>query len=184
MLTVLIASLIGRTVPLKPSSMLLETTEAVDGLRFPKQFCGSGGSNLLRRSTASVVSNNIEDGFNGTVLPMREAIRTVNMDYVKKLDGHLNFIAENIEKSSRGEVVTFGFTSLCRFPIYEANFGWGKPVWVGSTKLLYHNFVTFFDTKSEDGIEAWITLKEEDMAKFEMDKEVLPYVSFAKNSVF
>ena len=138
----------------------------------------------ISQSTASVVSNNIEDGFNGTVLPMREAIRTVNMDYVKKLDGHLNFIAENIEKSSRGEVVTFGFTSLCRFPIYEADFGWGKPVWVGSTKLLYHNLVTFFDTKSEDGIEAWITLKEEDMAKFEMDKEVLPYVSFAKNSVF
>lgn len=141
----------------------------------------------LSMSTATVVSNNIEDGFNGTVLPMREAIRTVNMDYVKKLrdsDGHLNFITENTEKSSRGEVVTFGFTSLCRFPIYEADFGWGKPVWVGSTKLLYHNLVTFFDTKSGDGIEAWITLKEEDMAKFERDKEVLPYVSFAKNCVF
>ena len=138
----------------------------------------------LSQSTASVVSNNIEDGFNGTVLPMREAIRTVNMDYVKKLrdsDGHLNFITENTEKSSRGEVVTFGFTSLCRFPIYEADFGWGKPVWVGSTKMLYHNIVTFIDTKSGDGIEAWICLKEEDMVKFEMDKEVLTYISLAKN---
>ena len=44
--------------------------------------------------------------------------------------------------------------------------------------------VTSIDTKSGDGIEAWICLKEEDMVKFEMDKEVLTYVSLAKSSVF
>ena len=76
------------------------------------------------------------------------------------------------------------FTSLRRFPIYEADFGWGKSVWVGSPKMLYHNIFTFIDTKSGDGVEAWIYLKEADMVKFEMDKEVLMYVSLAKNSVF
>ncbi|KAK4597762.1 hypothetical protein RGQ29_015326 [Quercus rubra] len=111
----------------------------------------------------------------------------VNMDYVKKLwdsDGRFNYRTENAEKLNRGEVVPMVFTSLCRFPIYEADFGWGKPVWVGSTKMLYHNIVTSIDTKSGDGIEAWICLKEEDMVKFEMDKQVLTYVSLAKSCVF
>ena len=79
------------------------------------------------------------------VLPMRDAIKKVNMDYVKKLwdsDGRFNYRIENAEKLNRGEVVPMVFTSLCRFPIYEADFGWGKPVWVGSTKMLYHNIVT------------------------------------------
>ena len=49
--------------------------------------------------------------------------------------------------------------------------------------MLYPNLVTFFDTKSGDGIEAWINLMEEDMAKFEEDKEVMEYVSLVKNSV-
>ncbi len=141
----------------------------------------------ISQSTVSVVSNDTEDGFSGIVLPMRDSIRRVNVDYVQKLlesDGHLNFIAENIEKTNKGEVVSFAFTSLCRYPIYEADFGWGKPVWAGSTKLLYNNLVTFFDTKSGNGIEAWINMMEEDMDKFEKDKEVLAYVSLPKNSVF
>ena len=138
----------------------------------------------LSQPTNFAVSNNTEDGFSGMVLPMRDAIKKVSMDYIKKLwdsDGRFNYRTENAVKINKGEVVPMVFTSLCRFPIYEADFGWGKPVWVGSTKMLYHNIVTFIDTKSGDGIEAWICLKEEDMVKFEMDKEVLTYVSLAKN---
>ena len=40
--------------------------------------------------------------------------------------------------------------------------------------------VYFFDTMLRDGIEAWISLKEEDMAKFEADEELLTYVSPSK----
>ena len=58
-----------------------------------------------------------------------------------------------------------------------SEFGWGEPIWVGSAKLLYRNLVTFLDTKSGNGIEVWINLEVEDMAKFEVDKELLAYVS-------
>ncbi len=111
---------------------------------------------------------------------MRDSIREVNVDYVKKLqesDGHLNFMKERAASIKKGEVVSFSFTSLCRFPIYEADFGWGKPVWVGSASLTFKNLVTFFDTNSGNGIEAWVNLKEEDMVKFERDEELLAYVS-------
>ena len=41
-----------------------------------------------------------------------------------------NVVHEAIEK---GEEDVFLFTSWCRFPFYEADFGWGKPVWISRT---------------------------------------------------
>lgn len=111
---------------------------------------------------------------------VREAIQEVNMDYVKKLregEGHLNFMKERSAQISKGEVVPFSFTSLCRFPTYEADFGWGKPMWVGSSPLPYRNLVVFLDTRDGGGIEAYANLKPEDMALFEKDKELLSLVS-------
>lgn len=108
---------------------------------------------------------------------MRDAIRNLSGDqYVAKLsegDKLLNFMKERAKGVNTGEVVSFSFTSLCGFPLYEADFGWGKPIWVGSASLTFKNLVVFLDTRSGDGIEAWINLKLEDMAKLEADKELL-----------
>ncbi|KAL2510316.1 HXXXD-type acyl-transferase family protein [Forsythia ovata] len=92
-------------------------------------------------------------------------------------DKHLKFVKERAAQANKGDLVTFNFTSLCRFPLYEADFGWGRPVWVGSASLTYKNLVTFMDTKSGDGIEAWIHLKKEDMVKFEADMELNAFLS-------
>ncbi|KAA8529717.1 hypothetical protein F0562_034183 [Nyssa sinensis] len=117
----------------------------------------------------------------GLVKQMRGTIKSIDGNYVTKSQRegfeHLNFIKETAEKVTRGEVVSFSFTSLCRLPLYEVDFGWGKPVRTGSAKLTFRNLVTFMDTRSGDGIEAWINLDEEDMAKFEADKELLACVS-------
>lgn len=115
---------------------------------------------------------------------VRDAIKQVNGEYVRKLregEGHLNSLKEQAARFSRGELVSFSFTSLCRFPIYEADFGWGKPAWVGSASLTFKNLIVFMDTKTGDGIEAWVNLKEEDMAKFEQDNELLAIVSPSVN---
>ncbi|CAN6721774.1 unnamed protein product [Malus baccata var. baccata] len=111
---------------------------------------------------------------------VREALKQVDRDYIKKLqegEGFLSFLKERSSQVKRGEVVSFSFTSLCRFPIYDADFGWGKPVYAGSASFTFKNLVSLFDTTSGDGVEAWINLKEEDMEKFEADEEVLKYVS-------
>lgn len=124
-----------------------------------------------------------EDGFYDVINKIREGIKKVNAEYVKQLqdsnsaDGHLNFIKTRAASFMKGEIVTFSFTSLCRFPVYVADFGWGKPVWLGSARLTFKNLCSFFDTRCGDGIEAWINLKEDDMAKLEADKEFLSYVS-------
>ncbi|KAA8529713.1 hypothetical protein F0562_034187 [Nyssa sinensis] len=127
----------------------------------------------------------------GVVNSVRDAIKRINGDYVKKLqragDEHLNFMKDRAEKVTKGGVVSFSFTSLCRFPLYEADFGWGKPIWVGSASLTFKNLVVFMDTKQGGGIEAWVNLKEDDMAKFQSDKEFLEHVlpnQDAKNSLF
>ncbi|KAL0372949.1 UNVERIFIED_CONTAM: Vinorine synthase [Sesamum calycinum] len=113
---------------------------------------------------------------------VREAIRSVNGEYVAQLrqgDKHLNFLKQRMAQANKSELVTFNFTSLCRFPLYGADFGWGKPVWVASAGLRYKNVVTFMDTATGEGIEAWINLRHEDMEKFEADLELQEFLSKA-----
>ena len=120
-----------------------------------------------------------EDGF-GLVKQVRDQISRIDKDYVKKLregSDHLDFLTDVCQDFSKGELVSLSFTSLCRFPLYEYDFGWGKPAWIGSPALTFKNLVIFMDTKSGDGIEAYINLEEDDMAKFESDHELLAFVS-------
>ncbi|XVF85148.1 hypothetical protein PTKIN_Ptkin17bG0095100 [Pterospermum kingtungense] len=111
---------------------------------------------------------------------MKHSINEINKEFVKKIqDGynHLEFARERTASYAKGDVVPLGFTSLCRFPIYDADFGWGKPIWAGSASRDINNLVVFLDTVDGNGIEAWVALKEDDMAKFDSDKELLPYVN-------
>ncbi|CAI9775334.1 unnamed protein product [Fraxinus pennsylvanica] len=55
---------------------------------------------------------------------IREAITSVNRDYVAKLREGLIPKLDIIDE----HLVRFGFTSLCRFPLYDVDFGWGKPI--------------------------------------------------------
>lgn len=69
-------------------------------------------------------------------------------------------------------------SSLCRLPLYDTDFGWGKPVWVANVRPEYDDSAVFFDTRDGKGIELWIRLPEQDMAIFEQDPIILAYASF------
>ncbi|KAL0447211.1 UNVERIFIED_CONTAM: Stemmadenine O-acetyltransferase [Sesamum latifolium] len=128
------------------------------------------------------------DGASELLWKVREAIRALNGEYVAQLrqgDKHLNFITERMGQGNKGELVTFTFTSLCWFPLYEADFGWGKPVWVETLAgMWYKNLVFFTDTATGDGIEARINLRKEDMEKFEADLELQEFLSKPKTFGF
>ncbi|TKY56080.1 Vinorine synthase [Spatholobus suberectus] len=134
------------------------------------------------RITMTIPSLNT--GEHGLVKQVRDEIKKIDKDYVRKLqDGneHLDFLKDSLYRVlMKGELVSFNITSLCRFPLYEADFGWGKPTWVGSPALTFKNLVVFIDTKNGDGIEAYVSLKVEDMTKFEADEELLAYVNKAR----
>ncbi|WOG82599.1 hypothetical protein DCAR_0101764 [Daucus carota subsp. sativus] len=60
-------------------------------------------------------------------------------------------------------------SSWSRFPFYETDFGWGKPVWASSVYFPCKNMVLLMDNKKGDGFEAWVSLDEADMNIFEQD---------------
>lgn len=110
---------------------------------------------------------------------IRESIKKVDSEYVKTLQGGgmLGSVGEQVQRVARGEVVRFTFTSLCGLPIYEADFGWRKPIWAGSPSMPFKNQIAFTDTVSGEGIEAKVQLTEEDMVKFQDDRELLELVA-------
>ncbi|KAG5568695.1 hypothetical protein H5410_064294 [Solanum commersonii] len=72
-----------------------------------------------------------------------------------------------IEKFAQGdEIDVYPSTSWCRFCWYETDFGWGKPFWV-----------SLVECDAFDGIEAWVSLKENDMAQFERGPNILSSTS-------
>ncbi|KAL8550665.1 hypothetical protein ACS0TY_009179 [Phlomoides rotata] len=138
-----------------------------------------GNFSRFALTTPAVEDGRVMDGDHELLRKFREAIRAVDGAYVAGLrDGekHVNLMRERTAQTVKGELVTFSFTSLCRFPLYEADFGWGKPVWVGSAMMTYNNLVTFMDPSSGDGLEAWVIMKKEDMRKFEADFELQKFI--------
>ncbi|KAE8055574.1 hypothetical protein FH972_012404 [Carpinus fangiana] len=77
---------------------------------------------------------------------------------------------------NRKELVVYKCSSWCKFPLYETDFGWGKPAWMTSANKLVSNTISLLDTSS-GGVEALITLDEEEMAIFERHEELLEFAS-------
>ncbi|KAA8533258.1 hypothetical protein F0562_033209 [Nyssa sinensis] len=171
-----VAATQGKEEEEEPSKRLINMVCQLVNLRtrtdppLPENYFG----NIVSFPMATPSMDSKEDCY-GVINSIREAIKKVDGDYVKKLQGGEEHFMEDPAK--KGGVVSFTFSSLCRFPIYEADFGWGKPVWVASASLTKKNVVLFMDTKVGNGIEAWINMEEEDMAKFQSDKEFLALFS-------
>ncbi|PWA66790.1 pelargonidin protein [Artemisia annua] len=63
-------------------------------------------------------------------------------------------------------VSVFPFTSWCKFPFYEVDFGLGRPVWVASSAGPA-SMVTLLDGQGGCGVDAYANLEIEDMQRFE-----------------
>ncbi|KAL5990991.1 hypothetical protein ACLOJK_011897 [Asimina triloba] len=119
-------------------------------------------------------------------MKIRGGIRKIDAEYIKELQ-RPNGVSkhmeggvgadEEVEKDGKG-VLFCAFAGWCRFPVYEADFSWGKPLWVSTISIPINYCTIFLSTRSGDGIEAWVSLEEEKMAKFAQDEELLSYVFF------
>ncbi|CAH8363413.1 unnamed protein product [Eruca vesicaria subsp. sativa] len=74
------------------------------------------------------------------------------------------------------EAETYAVSSWCRMSFYDADFGWGFPVWV-APGFVGKTQAVLMDAKDGEGVEAWVTLPEMDMATFEHDDELLVYAT-------
>lgn len=115
---------------------------------------------------------------------MKESMAQYCNTYVKKFRGEewLSIYREFLKESRKlfigGNQVLYTCSSWCRFPLYESDFGWGKPIWVTTASIVLKNTVLMMDTRSGDGIEVSVNLEEQDMAVFERDAELLGFASF------
>ncbi|KAL6985905.1 hypothetical protein U1Q18_019279 [Sarracenia purpurea var. burkii] len=115
---------------------------------------------------------------------LRKTITEIDGDFVRKLQSGegLSVISDNVRKISElcssGELDYYGFTSWSRFGMYDADFGWGKPVWISSHRIMgpvFMNLVHMVETREGDGIEAWITLDESEMNILVDDQDFLEF---------
>jgi len=77
----------------------------------------------------------------------------------------------------------FTFSSWCRFPMYETNFGWGNPTWVTTFGCSSRNIIFLMDTRDGEGIEAIVNMEENYMTKFEHEVELLRHASLNPSNV-
>ena len=114
---------------------------------------------------------------NDLVGEVRRAISKIDADKRNSLAEQT--LREIGEFGSRDGVDFPGFSSWCRFGFYDADFGWGKPVWISSFAASGSptmNLVTLADTRC-DGIEAFVSLDEKDMTILEGNPELLKFAS-------
>ncbi|CAI9108473.1 OLC1v1008071C1 [Oldenlandia corymbosa var. corymbosa] len=100
---------------------------------------------------------------------MNNAIRKVSVDYVKKIQSgsaeffnSLNQIPTQTSKGDGKDTQLSLFSSWCRFPLYELDFGWGKPVWACTSTFPFDNAVILMSTGCGEGIEAWVNIVEKE----------------------
>ncbi|EEF51843.1 stemmadenine O-acetyltransferase [Ricinus communis] len=138
--------------------------------------------NIYQVALANCSKNENMLDYNGLAGKLHESIGKMDNNFVRKIHaggGYFHFLKKKAEELGRRPNLTrvFGFSSWCRFPFYEADFGWGKPTWVGTAMKLY-KVAIFIDSKDGQGIEAWVSLPKEDMAKFEQNPDICAYASF------
>lgn len=89
-----------------------------------------------------------------------------------------NLMLTNYSRMSYETHEPYTVSSWCKLPVYEASFGWGYPVWVvGNVAPAFGNIAMLIDSKDGRGIEAFVTLPEENMSLLEQNPELLAFAS-------
>ncbi|CAH1435345.1 unnamed protein product [Lactuca virosa] len=129
-----------------------------------------------------------ETPLHSLVNKVRESISKINVEFVEKAQGDEGSFAMQKSLQEMGEITgsigtieNYGFSSWCKMGFYEIDFGWGKPIWVTGVVAegapVFVKFVTLMDTKSGEGIEAWVNLDESEMEILQKNQELLSYAS-------
>ncbi|XP_045817811.1 BAHD acyltransferase BIA1-like isoform X1 [Trifolium pratense] len=133
----------------------------------------------------------VEEESHVAIDEMVKRMRKGKMDFIEnkaerfKGEGGFKVVMENLKErveilkrnnENKGSLVVYNSSSWCNYPLLEFDFGWGKPVWCSSVNNNFAiNFIVLMDTKNGGGIEAFVTLVEDEMKLFEQNQELLHY---------
>ncbi|KAL3620089.1 hypothetical protein CASFOL_035001 [Castilleja foliolosa] len=129
--------------------------------------------NCVVAATAYEESSSSGGGeFHEVVSKLRSAIRRIDEDYITKSmqqsgdGGLLKDLNEFGSMFMKGVVEMFVFTSWCRFPFYEVDFGWGKPIWFCPV-VLSNNLAILVNSRCGERIEVWVNMKKDALSILE-----------------
>ncbi|PWA64018.1 transferase, Chloramphenicol acetyltransferase-like domain protein [Artemisia annua] len=95
---------------------------------------------------------------------------------LKDIDTFIDLlINSSLEQAQRNIDRAYICTSLCGLPLYDIDFGWGKPVKTTIGGNLRKNSFILIDAPNGDGIEALVCLGKEDMKIIQSDPELLAF---------
>ncbi|XP_045817464.1 vinorine synthase-like [Trifolium pratense] len=131
----------------------------------------------------------VEEESHVAIDEMVKRMRKGIMDFIEnkaerfKEEGGFKVVMESLKErveilkgnENEGSLVIYKCSSWCKFPLLEFDFGWGKPVWSCSVNNLVSNTIALMDTKDGGGVEAFVTLDEDEMKLFEQNQELLHY---------
>ncbi|KAL3538710.1 hypothetical protein ACH5RR_002076 [Cinchona calisaya] len=166
------------------AALVLQTVNFRDKTspQIPKHSCGNYCIFAVAQCNPEQTRNM---GFQESVNLVGNAIRET-VDNCSKIlnsgeNGHMAVInpfkevTELLYKSSDLNAILLN--SWCRFPYYEADFGWGKPVWLSLVSIPAGNSVVLIDSNDGDAVEAWVNLEEKDMFKFQQDQDIKTFTT-------
>ncbi|KAJ4721652.1 Vinorine synthase-like [Melia azedarach] len=120
-------------------------------------------------STIGITKFPIDKGidYHDLAVEINKSVKNVVDQYKRNM--HVGSLVKGLENS-----MAFHISDVSRLPFYEADFGWGKPVLLS---FIPGNYKAACLTPTNDGagVQAFITLSKEEMAKFEQDPEFLSY---------
>ncbi|XP_004243011.2 stemmadenine O-acetyltransferase-like [Solanum lycopersicum] len=128
----------------------------------------------------------VENEWCSLVGKIKSAIGSIDGNYVEKIRGDdgFEFVDSNFRqvgklmRSQGDDFRVLTISSWCKFPIYEANFGWGESILTIVATLGVKDNIALLDSKEfPGGIEAWIVMADQEMTLFEQDKELQHFTS-------
>lgn len=123
------------------------------------------GNLCILASVPTMAAENIE--ISDLAVQLRNSVKDGLEGWAKMMSlGKDDQLLENMISNM---VNYYMISSWSRFPFYEADFGWGKPIWVSSVNFPFKNLILLIDNKKGDGFEAWVGLEEREMIVFEQD---------------
>ncbi|CAK7329171.1 unnamed protein product [Dovyalis caffra] len=148
-------------------------------LSIPENLCG----NFRSWATLQFMPNGTESEvqFHDLVSRIHGGIENTVSNYAKASSSDdlfltvINDFRKVSEAVKESDADVYMFSSWCQLPLYEADFGWGKPSLLRRGGQVQKEMILLLDTKDGDGIEAWVSLEEENMLLFQQDPDIVAF---------
>ncbi|KAI3947981.1 hypothetical protein MKW92_005846 [Papaver armeniacum] len=139
----------------------------------------SSFGNIFSMATAKATITSGGVDLDDLVGQIRVAISRVDGDHIKRMQNDEDSEDDDDEYDHDDEYNDYWLMSWCNFPLYEIDFGFGKPDWVttDAVEVLDENDIYLMDTRTGKGVEAWIKLKPEKMDMFLSNQELLEFAT-------